>query len=209
MRLHLRAKVSEVPVMAKQSAQAIIAGSLKVFEGRIFDRNSPDALDLQGWAMENYHMVGFGTSRDVFAIDENYVLKVATCAAGLAQNRVEEHVSSKWVDLPLARVEYAAKNDLFLVVDRAQALNEQHFLETYGETFDVFCDLVDSLYEATPNQRRSIYQSMTPQLRHFVVTMQKRGIPVWDLDREEQWGDFRDEPVVIDYGLNPHSVQEY
>jgi hypothetical protein len=211
MRPHLTARISkdviDFPVL---SPIQIAGGALKACEGKIIDRSAPDQFGLNNWLLENYHMVGFGTSRDVFALDINYVLKVATSKAGLAQNAVEYHVSSSYSDLPVAHVVYAAQNDLFLMVDRAKQLVPEHFLETYGMEFEAFAEMLEEMYQGGSIYRRQkIYRKLTPQLRTLLASLQRRKISIYDLDRKEQWGDVNETPVIIDYGMNPGAAKDY
>lgn len=212
MRLHLKASpvIPEAVQIPKLSPRQIAEGGLRRFEGRIHDRNNPDSENLNNWLLENYYMVGFGTSRDVFALDDTYVLKVATTKVGLSQNAVEYHVSSRYPDLPVAHVAYAAQNDLFLIVDRARQLVPEHFEETYGMSFEAFADMIEEMYQGGSIYRRQkIYRQLTPQLRTLLAALQRRKISIYDLDRKEQWGDVNDTPVIVDYGMNPGAAKDY
>lgn len=210
LRLVAHPVVTETINMAKLAPVDIAQGGLADFETPIKDKAVPDSKGLNNWLLENYHMVGFGSSRDVFALDDNYVLKIAICRAGLTQNAVEYHISSTASELPVAHVVYCAENDFFLMVDRAKQLDPQHFKDTYGMDFETFAEMIDKMYDAgSVWKRQTIYRKLSPELRNLLAALARRKISIYDLDRKEQWGDRNEAPVIVDYGLSPKGVEHY
>lgn len=201
MRLRLRAKVSPVlTVPLDLRASDIANGALSEFEK---PANAADSLGLNSRFLEDYLMLGFGTTRDVYELQDDYVIKVATGRGGIAQNRVEQHISSTSMGLPLARVVYAAKNYLFLVVHKADALDPDLFLKTYGMDFDDFAERMEDLYQA--RSKSKILKTFPVKLQELLKELADADITIYDLDRVEQWGDIHNVPVIVDYGLNPSS----
>lgn len=205
MRLRLIAKVAPPTIALDLTAQDIASGALADFEGPITN-STIDALGLDASFMEDYQMLGFGTTRDVYDLGDDYVIKIATCRGGIAQNKVEHHISSTEMGLPLARVKYAAKNHLFLVVHKADTLNPKTFLDTYGMDFDVFAERMEDLYQA--RNKSEVLRTFPVKLQELLKELEDANITIYDLDRDEQWGEIHKEPVVIDYGLNPDSWME-
>lgn len=193
------------------SSQQIMSGGLSMLEDVTDPHMLFKALDsLFAWCTRVYNPLGgLGTSRAAFDLGDKHAIKIALNKAGIAQNKVEAHISEKLLDLPLAHVRYIAKNNLFMVVDKAMPFNEPHFKEYFGISFKNFASIAHELcdYEGENGPEFKavadrLYNSLPENARILIMNLAKHGVVACDLDKRNQWGDIDDHPVIIDYGLS-------
>lgn len=89
-----------------------------------------------------YFKIGSGSSRRVFALDKNTVIKMAKDRRGMAQNLVELKVFEKSPER-VAKIKWYHPKGYYLIVERCTSLNR--FLEDKDVNFDAddFSDYVD------------------------------------------------------------------
>ena len=92
----------------------------------------------------NLMFLAMGSSRKVYVLDKEYVLKVATNDAGIAQNRTEALFSKRHSDAPITKVVEHHKRYLWLIAERAEPLK-------YGDPVSVWPELngISDLEEIT------------------------------------------------------------
>lgn len=89
-----------------------------------------------------YYKIGSGSSRRVFALDKNTVIKMAKDRRGMAQNLVELRVFEKSPER-VAKIKWYHPKGYYLIVERCTSLDR--FLEDKDVNFDAddFSDYVD------------------------------------------------------------------
>lgn len=89
-----------------------------------------------------YYKIGSGSSRRVFALDKNTVIKMAKDRRGMAQNLVEVRVFEKSPDR-VAKIKWYHPKGYYLIVERCSSLDR--FLEDKDVNFDAddFSEYVD------------------------------------------------------------------
>lgn len=89
-----------------------------------------------------YYKIGSGSSRRVFALDKNTVIKMAKDRRGMAQNLVEVKVFEKTPDR-VAKIKWYHPKGYYLIVERCSSLDR--FLEDKEVNFDAddFSEYVD------------------------------------------------------------------
>lgn len=89
-----------------------------------------------------YYKIGSGSSRRVFALDKNTVIKMAKDRRGMAQNLVELKVFEKSPER-VAKIKWYHPKGYYLIVERCTSLDR--FLESKDVNFDAddFSDYVD------------------------------------------------------------------
>lgn len=89
-----------------------------------------------------YFKIGSGSSRRVFALDKNTVIKMAKDRRGMAQNLVELRVFEKTPER-VAKIKWYHPKGYYLIVERCTSLDR--FLEDKDVNFDAddFSDYVD------------------------------------------------------------------
>lgn len=168
-----------------------------------------------------------GSSRIVYKIDNEKVLKLAKNRKGLAQNAVEgaNDYVMKNMDC-LAKVYDIDPNFLWIEMQLARPAKESDFERICGYDFEVvqfFLDYVQQYAKQghfVPTYYMDIFKSDIFQneiednifgsLRDYVWTYK---VPVGDLQRLSSWGVVKDNGqeklVVIDYGLNAKVLQQH
>lgn len=89
-----------------------------------------------------YYKIGSGSSRRVFALDKNSVIKMAKDRRGMAQNLVELRVFEKSPDR-VAKIKWYHPKGYYLIVERCSSLDR--FLEDKDVNIDAddFSDYID------------------------------------------------------------------
>lgn len=89
-----------------------------------------------------YYKIGSGSSRRVFALDKNTVIKMAKDRSGMAQNLVELRVFEKSPDR-VAKIKWYHPKGYYLIVERCSSLDR--FLEDKDVNIDAddFSDYID------------------------------------------------------------------
>ena len=156
---------------------------------------------LVRWCDKNYACEGEGSSRMAYKLDEDHCLKIAYNARGIAQNKVESHLAQKLHDLPITKIHYMQPQGWFRVVDYAHALNKEHFKDTYGLDFSAFCTYC-GLFEYGKKEVRLFWPKLSDAAKKLFLSLKRHGVMLGDVRGAEQWGDLKEKPVLVDYGLN-------
>ena len=166
--------------------------------------------------------IGGGTSRIVFQIDDEKVLKLAKNPKGLAQNEQEEREYCRMFDSVLARVYEHAEDYSWIVAEYVLPAQTSDFKHVTGMSFKEFCDALKMMYNnyCSPLTRRydfnkpiedegafwdKIYDhEWLTEINDFLCNTQYFGIG--DLLRIANWGlsqrDGEDVLVILDNGLS-------
>jgi hypothetical protein len=166
----------------------------------------------------NLKKIGAGTSRIVYQIDEQKVLKLAKNAKGISQNEIEI-TQSNYNDLGdiIAKVYNYEENSLWLEMESARKLSKNEFKSIIGFSFDDFCIAIHNYKIDVDNHRAAFYKKEID--KNIVEQMWENefiygvfnfigdyNIPVVDLQRLSSYGivkrDGQDGVVLVDYGLN-------
>lgn len=161
------------------------------------------------WAKKNYPFIGEGSSRITFKLDESHALKIALNPAGVVQNKVESHIAQHLHDLPITQVHYLGKKAYYMIVDFAHELDFDDFEKVYGIPFEKLEELTTNLRDTVSVQRTKFFRELTPITQKLLVSLQKHHLKLYDIFREDQWGDLNSKPVLIDYGLDPKAIRHY
>lgn len=213
---------------------------MKIFEiyEELMDEAYPTTWDIEKfkslksfaqrikYCEENLQRISSGSSRIVYKIDDEKVLKLAKNKKGLAQNEIEIEYSgyndlsdilartfdyaddNTWVEMELARRVNASifKNIVgFEWNDYIMALNKQYYRVNPQRTIGRFRDEPNTEVEDQMWENEFCY-SMFSLVGNY-------DIPVGDLLRFSSYGvvkrDGQDTIVLIDYGLNQENYDSY
>lgn len=193
--------------------------SLKTFNDRI--KYCTEKLGRQ---------LGSGSSRRVFPIDDEKVLKLAMNKKGLAQNEAECDWFLQQIGL-FAKVYDVDENYKWIEMQRARKAKASDFKRLTGFNFMFICEYINyvhSLYtrnryarnfrNASYDQmfqeiaeRDDYYDSIFGMLYDYMANTQLESIG--DLKRLSSWGvvveNGEESLVMIDYGLNDDVAKEY
>lgn len=180
--------------------------SLKTFKERI------------KYCESNLKKIGSGSSRIVYQIDDEKVLKLAKNSKGIAQNEVEiDYSHYNDINYIFAKVFDYEKNNLWLEMELARKVTKGEFKRITGFNFDDFSAAVYNYGNTVHNTRSSnmnvnVDKEVVDQMWedefvysifNFIVNYQ---IPVGDLRRLSSYGivnrDGKDSLVLVDFGLN-------
>ena len=172
---------------------------------------------------------GSGSSRIIFEIDDNKVLKLAKNQKGLAQNEFEDDTSRN--SSAVVKVFDCADDYSWLVEENCVPAKEKDFEQIIGIPFETYCDLVRWNYNSYtyPFRHLPLYtmsaqeaQKLTEQLYeqdeynfvHQVMDlMGNYQLPCGDLTRISTYGmvnrDGTPEIIVLDSGLSEEILDTY
>lgn len=172
---------------------------------------------------EHLTRISSGSSRIVYKIDNQKVLKLAKNKKGLAQNEIEiEYSQYSDLDDILARTFDYENNNLWVEMELARKCKKSDFKRITGFDFDTYGMVIHNQGEDSQGRRGQKYDvpseivdemwenEFTYSMLDFVGSYQ---IPAGDLRRLSSYGivkrNGQDEIVLIDYGLTNDVYQSY
>jgi hypothetical protein len=135
-----------------------------------------------------YTLIGSGSCRIVYDLDNGYVVKVARDVRGLKQNQAEfDNYQSRKSDF-FAEVASISDNSRYLIMVKAE---KESNIRTVLKYYNV--------------------KSFNELMRYpmFVEDINTKKIGSSDLKRVSNWGIINNIPVLIDYGLNKSIYDKY
>lgn len=169
--------------------------------------------------------IGRGSSRAVYQLDDEKVIKVAIDPKGVAQNSAEVKVYSKYRGFDLFPQIYDYSPDgLWLVSEFVLPAESGDFRECLnGLSFGELCNIVDLVdpdcypkeYNALNNDRTQKIEmaKKIPLLRELIEYIENNDVPVGDITTIENWGLAMRRggamPVLLDSGLTNEIWDEY
>jgi len=135
-----------------------------------------------------YRYIGSGSGREVYDLENGYVIKVARNKAGIAQNKAEYKISSNDKSNLFAKVVQASNDFNLLVMQKADKINNILYVWNY---FDA-------------KSKRELFNSK--QLQDI---KKNYNLLLGDLARKSSWGIINGRPVIIDYGFTREVRQRY
>lgn len=127
-----------------------------------------------------YRYIGEGSSRQVFDLNNGYVIKLAKNNAGIEQNRVESYISINDNSSIFAKVLYYSRDYSYIIMPKARKIDDISYV------FD---------YLGVRNKREFF------NLRFIRRLMDKYDLLSGDLVRKSSWGVINGKIYMIDYGF--------
>lgn len=166
----------------------------------------------------NQHLkrIGSGSSRVVYRIDDERVLKLAKNKKGLAQNMVEiDYGSEIYLEGIVANIFEYEENGLWVEMELARKITENDFKQISGFSFGDFAAALNNYHHGNTNFRNGQKMKVDPDIvaqmweDEFVYGIfQYLGnydVPVGDLMKLSTYGvvkrEGEDTVVLIDFGL--------
>lgn len=164
--------------------------------------------------------ISSGSSRIVYMIDNEKVLKLAKNKKGLGQNEVEIEYSNYYdISSIVAKVFESDENNLWVEMELARKVTPSIFKSVVGVDFNTYSDAMTYYYYTNIKPNKYSYTQRKPENmdelwnNEFIYSMLdfmgSYDIPVGDLIRLSTYGlvkrDGQDSIVMIDYGLT-HDV---
>lgn len=153
-----------------------------------------------------------GTSRYVFQIDDERVIKVARNDKGIAQNREEVRSCSNKLDL-FPKIFDADRGYMWIVCEYVLPADEDDFIYTMGMQWDYFIRFLNDCYNlykrkmniGTNEKKIEKIISKRPMLQELIKYLNSGNIPYGDLMKIENWGlakrNGRAYLVLLDHGI--------
>ena len=135
-----------------------------------------------------YRQIGSGSSRDVFDLDNGYVIKVAKNRAGIAQNESECNISDLDNSDLFAKVIEVSNNFEFLIMEKADKI---YYMSDVLKYFKV-------------RSKRQLFK-----LKQLQNIKRNYNLLLADLERKSSWGMINGRPVIIDYGFTREVKERY
>jgi mRNA-degrading endonuclease RelE of RelBE toxin-antitoxin system len=171
---------------------------------------------------EKLQRISSGSSRIVYKIDDEKVLKLAKNQKGIAQNETEIGFSNDYMwDGLIAEIFEYEENGLWVEMELARKLSPKQFQSIVGISFDDYCSglryyehtLKPSKYfsRSKPEKYDEMWENeFTNEILQLIGTYD---LPVGDMCRTNTYGivkrDGGDTIVFIDYGLTNEVYDSY
>lgn len=169
--------------------------------------------------------LGQGSSRVVFDVDNDTVLKLARNKKGLEQNKLEAEVGRLgWYDFVAKTLGYD-DNGLWLESEKARKMKPSDFLKMTGVSFKDFVGVLAMEYNRVFGARNNAlsYSSVPKEVKDKILELdllqnilQYVGdyqIDPRDLYRISSWGvvnrDGVEKPILIDFGLSKDIYKDF
>jgi hypothetical protein len=170
------------------------------------------------YCQEHLQRLSSGSSRIVYKIDNEKVLKLARNKKGLSQNEIEiSYGNDFYLKNIVANTIESDENNLWLEMEFAHKVTPAIFKRVVGLTFEYYTQLVNYYYYNVVNpQKRRFGKEKEPEdfnqlmetnefLMNITDFIGNYDIPVGDLMKLSSFGlvkrDGEDRIVIIDYGL--------
>lgn len=135
-----------------------------------------------------YPLLGSGSGRRVYDLENGTALKAARNAKGYAQNQVESIISEMDDSDLFAKVLFISPDNRYLIMEKADPVSDFSVIRDY---FHV-------------KTNRELFQ-----LGDFQYIPHKYNLLTVDLCRPANWGFIHGRPVIIDYGFTRRVRRKY
>lgn len=167
--------------------------------------------------------IGKGSSRVVYRVDENKVLKLAKNKKGIAQNQAEiDWYDDSYYEDILAKVfDFDAENSLWVEMELARRAKQNDFKRLWGIDFDDLYTYLKNKYQQN-NGKRTYFYIEPEKLKQLDNNENVNLLVSFMLDSDSVDGDFSrlnswgivqrsegDTIVLIDFGLTHNVYQSY
>jgi hypothetical protein len=136
--------------------------------------------------------IGSGTSRDVYSINKNYVIKVAKNDLGYHQNYSESCIYDEYKDLNLfAKIIKSSNTYLWVIQDKAKPLLENN---------DKYLQIVNLINQLELNNHVNVEDPFLITLKNFIIKSNWKFLS--DFKKADSFGLINGNLHIIDYGVN-------
>lgn len=144
---------------------------------------------------KKFTLIGKGSARLVYDINNEYVLKLAKNNKGIAQNKVEINISksNKYNDIIAKAVEFN-DNGNYLIQQKAKSISDDRFEELTGLQQRGFLYYL-RFNKEWDGDNKKFYDSVNSLIKEFDLDR-------FDVTDESSWGEVNGKAVLVDYGLD-------
>jgi len=137
---------------------------------------------------KSYNLIGSGSGRLVFDLENGYVAKMAKNKKGFAQNSIEKQIAAIDHSGLFAKIEAVSEDSKYVIMEKADKIN--HMSEVW-EYFHV-------------RNNRELFR--LKELNEIITEYQ---LLLPDLYRPYSWGLVKNRPVIIDFGFTREVRRKY
>ncbi len=137
---------------------------------------------------KKYQLIGSGSGRYVFDLDNGYVVKMAKNKKGFVQNKAEHQISVADHSKIFAKIVAVSEDYQYLIMERAQSV------VSMAQIWD--------FYHVRNN--RELFR-----LEDIRNVIRKNNLLTPDLRRRNSWGMIKGKPVIIDFGFTREVSRYY
>lgn len=155
--------------------------------------------------------VGGGTSRSVYSLNDDYVIKVAKNQMGIWQNeseiRTTNSASNNGLILPVCRYD---KNALWVVQRKAQPIgydNKDFFDVICGVRFQKVCQLIGNIKQGRDLDSLCVENPFMMMVADFISKQETKFFH--DLEKIDSYGYLDGRVYLIDYGMDNETFDLY
>jgi hypothetical protein len=156
--------------------------------------------------------ISSGSSRIVFLLNEDSVLKLASNEKGLAQNRAEASVKdkSKYIN----PVTNCAKNYSWVVTPLGEKITEREFNDLIGVSFKDFGEGIKYLMRELSTKERKAPENIE-EIQNLDIAKEVTSIGLkyklmpGDIARISSWKKINNTPVLVDLGLTQDIYRKF
>jgi hypothetical protein len=206
--------------------EAIVAGYDVIFESIQYPsgfninefENLPNYSARVKYAASHLEKIGKGSSRTVYRIDDEHVLKLAHNDKGIAQNNIEAdgYIQQAYPDI-VANVVESSPDKLWIVVEKAKRITKSRFKQLTGFPFEEFAKVLqEHIYKIegrrypfalnAPDANEILTDEFFEELVDMIRSMD---LEVGDLTKINSYGEIDDDAVVTDPGLSKQVWKEH
>lgn len=170
-----------------------------------------DFEDRVEFAKEHWKLLGEGSSRTAFEIDEKLIIKVAYNEKGIAQNKVEmDPKAQRPCTLPMVMADAEGK---WIILVNTEPLKKEEFKQCIGFGFEQFMNALfykfnnESDQWSPPKDYEEIEEnSLFNCLSDLIFKTDQQ---IGDIDKISSWRKLDGKPVLADYGLSRDVFHDY
>lgn len=196
------------------------------WDDKIFTKNVSFADQLK-YALDRSKKIGEGSSRVAFEIEYKgrpTILKIAKNEKGLEQNSEEANILSKTsgIDIVIPLIDYDQRNSKpkWIHTEKADAIKEGKLCRLIGtpnlltlvkasianyNKKDIYVEMLEE-YNADDEDQLEVARYYIKQLSYLET---EYGIHLGDFKRIQNWGLYKNKPVVIDVGFTEYVKDNY
>lgn len=135
-----------------------------------------------------YALIGSGSGRHVYDLENGYVVKAAKNKKGVVQNKAEYEISTTDQSHLFAKVTVVSEDYHYLIMEKAQRLNSMAQVFKYYNVRNV----------------RELFR-----MQELRDALKKNNLLPADLRRNTSWGIIKGKPVIIDFGFTKEVSKYY
>lgn len=209
-------QLDEIRILVRETLEALSEDYPSSFDMKYFKSLKSFAQRIK-YCEQFLQRISSGSSRIVYKIDDEKVLKLAKNVKGLSQNEVEISYSQyNDINYIFAKVFDYEDNDLWLEMELARKVSKGDFKRITGFSFEDFCAAIHNYGNQVSSSRSTYTKDVNPEIvaqmweSEFMYPIfnfiGNYDIPVGDLQRLSSYGivqrDGVDAIVLVDFGLN-------